>query len=124
MLTRTIGLATIAYWLTRQWQRSAWFKPVVIGVGMSVVVIATHQEFIDYAEISSNTENVLYSFVLKWASLLVIAMTVIGWTVRRIKAGARRIATQSTANESTSDNHPAGVDFDNPRSAGERILDE
>ena len=120
MLTRTIGLATIAYWLTRQWQRSAWFKPVAIGVAMSVVVIVTHQEFIDYAEISSNTENVLYSFVLKWVSLLVIAMTVIGWTIRRVKAGGRRITPQSTA----SDNHPAGVDFDNPRSAGERILDE
>ena len=83
---RTAGIATIVYWLVVAWRRSVWFKPLIIGVCMCLVVMAAHVGFVDYVEITSYGEQLFFAFVLKWTSVLVIAISVTGWIRHRTKS--------------------------------------
>ena len=84
-----------------------------------------HSEYLTYAAAAGATEHVWLSFILKWSLISISCFIALFAFIRRRR---RRVLTNQSQpvsqTETYSEKEPLGVNFDNPRSAAERILGE
>ena len=86
-----------------------------------------HTEYLDYVDATTDREHVLLSFIVKWGLVTLIGFAALGAIGLRGKKRQSKVAADESPpaiTESEESSSPSGVDFDNPRSAAERILNE
>ena len=124
MLTRVVAWSAFFVWLRSYWRDSVWFGPVLIAAMLTGVVVFGHSEYLDFAAASQVTRHIALSFAVKWGLIAVIALITIGVILRNRRRKSRSPAPRTEHVQVENDSPPPGVDFDRPRSAAERILDE